>query len=140
MKAISILQPWASALLGPKDIENRSWYLPLQYLGVPLALHASKRQDIGEMLAFARVMVRAIPESVSEYTQMDYPYGAIIGVIAFSHCVEASDSPWFFGPVGWVKASVTPIDPIPCRGALGLWAVPEDIAEEIRRRVGAPCP
>lgn len=31
------------------------------------------------------------------------------------------------GPICWVLEDVTPIEPIPCKGAQGLWNVPSDI-------------
>jgi hypothetical protein len=140
LKAISVLQPWASALLGPKDVENRSWPLPAEYLGVPLALHASKRYSADEahwftyVAGFARLPDEEIAKLLQESRQT---LGAIIGVIRFEASLTQYVSPWFAGPYGWVKMDVKALaTPIPCRGALSLWTVPADIEAEIRRQVG----
>ena len=45
--------------------------------------------------------------------------------------------PWWAGPVGWLLDDVVAIDPVPCRGAMGLWTVPPDLAAEVVRRVEA---
>lgn len=131
MKAISVLEPWAALLLGPKDIENRTWKLPEQYIGVPLALHASKRNCREEWSAAHSVLYG----QGMRFPERTYPLGAIIGVITFTACVEASDSPWFAGPYGWVKGEVRPLKAIPCNGSLGFWTVPAEVEAEIRRQL-----
>lgn len=51
MKALSLWQPWASAIaVGSKRIETRSW--PTSYRG-PLAIHAAKRCPKDEMLRYS---------------------------------------------------------------------------------------
>lgn len=46
MKAISIKQPWASLIAhGIKDIENRTWKCPQQYIGQRVLIHAAKTTD-----------------------------------------------------------------------------------------------
>jgi hypothetical protein len=54
---------------------------------------------------------------------------------------ERSRSKWFYkaprGEInyGWVLGSVRKLKrPIPCKGALGLWTVPDNIASNIRRQ------
>jgi hypothetical protein len=141
MKAISVLQPWATALLGAKDVENRTWTLPEPYLGVPLALHASKRRVGAEFTAFLDVALsggyNAMEAMLMTGTKFPHAYGAIIGVIVFSDNVTASGSLWFAGPVGWVKQSVIALPrPIPCKGALSLWDVPAEIMADIRHQTG----
>ena len=51
----------------------------------------------------------------------DFPRGGIIGTAEIVDCVEASDSPWFFGRYGFVLRSVKPIGFIPVKGALGFF-------------------
>lgn len=47
MKAISLWQPWASAVaLGLKRYETRSWRPPESLIGAPLAIHAAKKKDM----------------------------------------------------------------------------------------------
>jgi hypothetical protein len=50
MKAISLWQPWASAIaLGSKRVETRSW--GTKYRG-PIAIHAAKRLKINELIHY----------------------------------------------------------------------------------------
>lgn len=50
MKALSLWQPWASAVaVGSKVIETRSW--STSYRG-PIAIHAAKRRSIDELIHF----------------------------------------------------------------------------------------
>lgn len=50
MRAISLWQPWASAVaLGSKRVETRHW--PTNYRG-PLAIHAAKRKVLGELIHY----------------------------------------------------------------------------------------
>lgn len=47
MKAISLWQPWASAIaLGLKNYETRGWRPPAALIGQPLAIHAAKKKDM----------------------------------------------------------------------------------------------
>jgi len=38
-------------------------------------------------------------------------------------CVDYSDSPWFFGPVGFVLEDAEPLDFVPCKGRLNFFDV-----------------
>lgn len=69
----------------------------------------------------------------------DTPAGAIVAVVRFAGLYRgAPDSePYFVGPVGWRLAEVTAIDPVPCRGLQKLWSVPDDVANEVRKRWSA---
>lgn len=137
MKAISVLQPWATELLGPKDIENRTWKLPILHFGVPMALHASKRLDERQVYEYEQARCRYGWPNVHRFIG-NMPFGAIIGVITFSHVVKESDSTWFFGPFGWVRSQVQALpEPIPCQGALGIWAVPDGIVAQIQEQLHA---
>lgn len=125
LRALSLLQPWASVLLQDKDVENRPRPLPPALLGVPIVVHASARRDEREWLAYRRlVFEQGLPAPVPSG---GYPYGALIGLVRFSRCATHHDSPWFFGPYGYVKAQAVALPtPIPCRGMLGFWRVPAD--------------
>ena len=50
MRAISLWQPWASAIaVGAKRVETRHWSTP--YRG-PLAIHAAKRKVVDELIYY----------------------------------------------------------------------------------------
>lgn len=41
------------------------------------------------------------------------------------------------GPIGWVLADVIALpEPVPCRGAQGLWTLPDDVERRVMAQVG----
>ena len=116
MKALSIRQPWADAIIWHgKDVENRSW--PTRYRG-PVLIHAAKAWGKAERadLAFVEDM------TATKLEDTDRPLlGGIIGRAEIVDCVEAMDSRWFFGPYGFVLRNAEALPFQPCRGALGFF-------------------
>ncbi len=122
MKALSIRQPWAWLIVhGYKDVENRTWATRCR---VPLLVHAGLTLDPGYDRAaeLARELGIALPAA------SDLPRGAIVGRVRIVDCVTWHPSRWFEGPYAFVLADAEPIEPIPMKGMLGLFAVPEPIA------------
>lgn len=135
MKALTIQQPWAWAIIrGGKSVENRStrW----QYRG-PLAIHAGKGWAGDDALAKVDQLTDA-PINTGGFI-----LGAIIGVVdlidvhhSLSNACTCGSNPWAeravnasgYYPIHLVLANPRPVRPIPCKGALGLWTVPDDIA------------
>lgn len=117
MKALSIRQPWAWAIVtGCKDVENRTWYT--NYRG-PLLVHASKRRDPAGDL-FCRKLGLRVPEAL--------PMGALVGQVQLVDVVSFNKgrSQWFQGPLGfWLKDARAFKEPIPYKGRLGLFGVPQ---------------
>lgn len=115
MKAISIRQPWADAIIWHgKDIENRDW--PTRYRG-PVLIHAAKawgrpeRDDLDTVERMAGVKL-----------ETDRPLlGGVIGQAEIVDCVTYSDSKWFFGRYGFVLRNAKSLPFRPCRGALGFF-------------------
>lgn len=104
MKALSIRQPWAWRIIHEgKDIENRCW--PTRFRGTFL-IHAAKGVDA---------------EDRDEVRATSMPLGGIVGMADIVDCVSGSDSPWFFGPYGFVLENVRPLPFIPCKGALSFF-------------------
>lgn len=132
MNALSIKQPWAWLIVqGIKDIENRKW--DTDYRG-PLLIHASKTWDEqGEKWIWERILRRwSLP--LRNLPHRDDPrihYGALIGKVDLVDCIRRSrsgrpSSPWFYGPWGWMLRNAIEFQiPIPCRGQLGLFDVPD---------------
>jgi len=139
---------WAIAA-GYKTIENRPWK---PHAGVThVAIHAGKtwhephREQMIELLG-----IDCPPKS-------DHVLGAVLAtarIVGWVHedgrhairppyrgqddwstsrgRLAAVDSPWFSGPFGWLLDEVTPLmEPIPCKGALGLWKLPVDVHRAI---------
>jgi hypothetical protein len=116
MKALSIRQPWADAIIWHgKDVENRDW--PTRYRG-PVLIHAAKAWGPSERsdLAFIEEMTGTKLEDV------DRPLlGGIVGRPVIVDCVRQMDSRWFFGRYGFVLRNAEPLPFQPCRGQLGFF-------------------
>ena len=96
MKALSIQQPWAWAILhAGKDWENRNW--GTNYRG-PLAIHAGKTVDHDGYDYLARHGFHA-PRNL--------PTGGVMGICDLVDCrrINAPDGLWLFGPWGWELAN-----------------------------------
>ena len=129
MKALSIHQPWAWAILqAGKTVENRTW--STRYRG-PILVHASKsrasydREKQLDWKALYGVELPAWEELVT---------GAVVGVVDVVDCVSPTSSrairlnPWTEGPVCWVLANPRPLPkPVPFRGAQLLFEVPDEL-------------
>lgn len=116
--ALSIQQPWADLILHHgKDVENRTWPPGRLVIGEPIYVHAGIRRDTSG--AWREIL----PEIPIEIERRDPArHGAILGEVTVVDCVTSSDSPWFFGPYGWVLANPVPyVQPTPHRGRLGLF-------------------
>lgn len=127
-RALSIRQPWAWLILnGGKDIENRSW--PTKLRGRVL-IHAAKGMTDSEWddaMAFAdgaAPLDRDVQLRRRALCHNDARRGGIVGSVEIVDCVSASDSPWFFGPYGFVLRNPQPLPFRPMRGALGFFHVP----------------
>jgi hypothetical protein len=126
-KALSIRQPWAWAIINAgKDIENRSW--STKYRG-PVCIHAAKGMTDSEWCDAMDFIDKALPVTrqgqfgrrASAIHSAEAKRGGIIGVADIVDCVDASESPWFFGPYGFVLKNVRPVPFIPVKGALGFF-------------------
>ena len=132
MKAITLIQPWATAVGRYKRIETRSW--STSYRG-PLAIHAGKTEDT----LFTEVARR------NGYEFEVIPHGVIVSVCNLVDCrpmleAPSTDEDFFgnFGPgrFGWTLDEFVMFGrPITCRGSLGLWTLPLDIEAQVRAEV-----
>lgn len=142
MRALSIRQPWAWLILhGGKDVENRDWserYPALREArellisGDRFAIHASKgmtRVEYEDALSFVHALsrhVRPFPPGLTMPAPESLPRGAIVGTARIAGISRNYPSPWFFGPVGIVLRDAAPLSvPIPCKGMLGFFDVPD---------------
>lgn len=108
MKALSIQQPWAHAILNlGKDVENRTW--PTGVRG-RILIHAGKKIDRD-----------AIEEL--ELESEAFPTGGIVGSVEIIDCVQTSGSEWFYGPFGFVLRNPIILPFMACRGQLGFFDV-----------------
>jgi hypothetical protein len=124
MKALSIRQPWAHALLHcGKDIENRSWQPRnpgLRFRG-PFLIHASSGLTAAE---FAQASVDILQTCGTWIAREDLKLGGIVGEAEIVDVVKDSTSRWFFGPIGLVICKARPLPFVPLKGALGFFDAP----------------
>lgn len=120
MNALSILQPWPWAIiyLG-KDIENRTW--ATKFRGRFL-IHAGKGFEPEGYAFLQRMREERFHDWPDIPRAADFPRGGIVGSVVLRDVVRASDSPWFFGPVGFVLQGAQALPFNPCRGQLGFFA------------------
>ncbi|AOE44917.1 hypothetical protein SEA_TWISTER6_8 [Gordonia phage Twister6] len=148
MKCLTVQQPWAWAIFNGKNIENRTqmW----NYRGL-LAIHAGKQTSaVGQRDRRVRDALAA----AAPHWPRPFDLGVILGVVDLVDIHFAGDdctktcSTWgddrhhqgIFDPVrrGGVTHLVlenprTLTEPIPARGALGLWNLADDVERLIRR-------
>ncbi len=126
--ALSIMQPWASAIVvGSKRIGNRTWR-PFQIKDGPFAIwiHASAKPDrdpdgdaIEQFLEMRIGGAFAPPWGLS--------CGAIIGAAVVERVIDErpadyAQSRWWVGPLAWVLRDVVALHhPVKARGRLSLW-------------------
>jgi len=147
MRALSVRQPWAWAICHGKDVENRS--RGTRHRGL-LAIHASKSAPFKADLDDLRIADLIV---VNGFRLDDPPsaQGTVVAVAELTGCHRADEcmrpavslppgcSPWAAsGQWHWQLASVSPLpDPVPCRGALGLWRLPDDVEKLVREQLEA---
>lgn len=132
VRALSVRQPWAWAILHGKDIENRggrTWERgPIPGPEEPIALHASagctreEYEDAAASIEFIAEHVCAAPVRVPPFAEL--PRGGIVGRFRIPERVTESDSPWWSGPIGLRIADAEPLPFAACAGALGFFRVP----------------
>ena len=144
MKAITILQPWASLIAcGAKRIETRSW--ATQYRG-PIAIHAAKDQDkkgdrIRHIVARAEQYGIIIPkmqfgcviatanlvdciEIVHFYTLAPTVPQAKRAILDNGHTVSGNEidfGDFTPGRYAWILDNIQAIKPVTARGQQRIW-------------------
>jgi hypothetical protein len=133
MKAITLRQPWAWAIMNAgKDIENRNWRTNFRGR---VAIHAAVGMTHDEYEK-AYGYIRNVNRRIKIPAYEDLERGAIIGTVEIVDCVQDSDSRWFMGKYGFVLASPKRLpEPIPCKGALSFWNIPQNIESRIKKAI-----
>lgn len=138
MKAITVRQPWAWAIIhGGKHIENRS--AGSRYRG-PLAIHAGKSlssRGMNDKRIAEAGYAQEMPTTWAEWIHKGHlPTGAIIGVaeLVGVHPDAQCCRPWgesSYREAGgrlrtvvhhFVLDNIRAVEPFDCPGALGLWS------------------
>jgi hypothetical protein len=126
LHTLSIRNPWAmEIILGRKDIENRDWKPRLE-TPFRLNIHAGKVFD--DRADYYSLLTR---EQCGAYRM-----GALVGIctvvaIHDGYACHNGCSEWAMtARWHWELSNAHAIDPIPMKGRLGLWEVPEDTWDE----------
>ena len=122
--------------MGVKQWENRS-AMPVPAKG-RCAMTCSKSSDAREYANFLAWAERAFkPEALAALPQWDEVSGwrgTLVAVCDYEASYTAPNQPvWDEGyPVWWRLTNVRLLDePIPCRGNVGMWRLPEDVSQRI---------
>lgn len=137
MKAISLLQPYASLIaVGAKKYETRSW--KTNYRGL-MAIHASKGWNPIQRSLLAKEVFQKSLSSLAKnqeiITKEHLPFGSIIAYCELIDCIPTTElnpnqiaNERYFGDFtpgryAWLLADIRQIESIPAKGKLGLWDV-----------------
>lgn len=149
MRALTLWRPWDTAILYlGKPVENREWGPPSNLIGQRIALHSGKKFDeegactIVKLCHAAQFPPPAFVEACLDRAEkLD---SVILGTVRIARVLERrqqhfgapdplATSPWFFGSFGWVCEDVIAFpEPVPCKGAQGLWTLPPDVEARVR--------
>jgi hypothetical protein len=145
MKAITILQPWASLIpKGLKHIETRSW--STRYRGL-IAIHAGKQwtTDLRALTRrepfFSAIWNEEQRNMLSHEREKTLPLGCVIATAYLTHCLEINESQVYYleqdlkegrnkeilfgdytlGRFAWILNDIRPVKPVPAKGQQRLW-------------------
>jgi len=131
MKAISLWQPWASAMaLGWKKNETRHW--STKHRG-PLLIHAAKK-----VIGWPSLDIQSMFDEIA-FQPSDLPRGVILCKVDLVDCqktfihnrprgVEGIFGDYTPGRFMWITEKIEVFnDPIPFKGSQGFFNVPEDL-------------
>jgi hypothetical protein len=157
MKALSLTQPWATLVaIGAKRYETRSWSTAFRG---QLAIAAAKRFPLDcRALAQESPFQEVLEAAGLSLLHLKDLCGSILCVVDANGCVPTINLDTILDvempplPAGWpmpgeheaafgdysAKRYAWPLadvfrlpTPIPASGALGIWEVPEDVAEQV---------
>jgi hypothetical protein len=156
MRGLSLTQPWASLVaIGAKKWETRSW--PTSYRGT-IAIHASKAypRDCRE-LEYEEPFLAALKCGMSG-REHALPTASIVALATLTGCqptrkfvcnpglkaehnILISHDEFEFGDYSEgrfafkIEDAIQLATPIPCRGALSIWTVPDEVIAAIYMQI-----
>jgi hypothetical protein len=162
MKGITLTQPWAALVaIGAKTIETRRWqtsYRGPLAIHAAKGWTAGDRELVENPYGVPLCAPFVAALRPAGYTQAsELPRGAIVAVVRLFGCAftsnlfpgwrrdyyggkfwELTDQERAFGDYSpgryaWLLADVQRLpEPVPCKGALGLWDLPAEVEAQIR--------
>ena len=141
MRAITVRQPWASAIArGEKDVENRSRNIVGSFRG-PVAIHAAKGTGTLDEYGIAARRIASLTGFLP-FATLPAGLGVVVAVgeLVDAHradeCFEEDGrgcSPW--GDRNCWHLCLEDVqslrEPVPAKGALGLWTLPADVEGKV---------
>lgn len=136
MRALTLKQPWATAIITlGKDVENRCWKVPGEIVGQRIAIHAGLGWDdrAGELLSLRRddvsrgALIGSVHIKGFAVPQQRKCVGLTseeLEIVLSSRWAEPDSEFWWY-----VVEPCALAEPIPCRGMLGLWKLPEHLSD-----------
>jgi DNA-binding XRE family transcriptional regulator len=124
----------------PKDVENRTWKIPLG----PLAIHAGLSR---QWMYWGRHddELKATTRSLGPWD--DLPFGKIIGVVdvvehfLYPEPLTLLNNPWAFGPICNMLSNPRPLfTPVPWKGLQKIFKIPDSVILEQMPGMEAPGP
>ncbi|MDB5200568.1 MAG: hypothetical protein JWO92_2531 [Chitinophagaceae bacterium] len=136
MKAISLLQPFASLIvIGAKKFETRSW--GTRYRG-PLLIHASKKWDTDQEQLLDTFHFGTALQNTDGKIKL--PFGSVIGKVYLASVnytqvvvgslseQEKAFGDYTHGRYAWELKDPVQFDkPIPYKGSLSIWEFPDEL-------------
>lgn len=130
IKILSVRQPWAWLICaGYKNIENRSW--KTDYRG-ELFIHAGQSFDweglawLEQFYEYQVLACRHFGIRGQRITMHKEEFGAIVGYADLTDCVRHANSIWAMpGCWHWELHRALELAPIPLKGRLGIFEIPE---------------
>lgn len=155
MRAITLHRPWPWAIFSlDKCVENRSWKPPADLIGQRIAIHAGRRFDdagagfiigLGHRVAgISKALDQGIIGTatvVGVIKRAERDSSHVIGRMAllagsWGQVSPKSASRWFVGDYGWLLDDRRALpEPIPCKGAQGVWRLPAETADRLNAEV-----
>lgn len=157
-RALTLTQPWAGLVAsGIKPDENRPRHMiKREDFGEPFALHAS-REIVDGVYARIRELAPELfrgPGNAEIRTELPWYRlsritGAVIAVatiddvhdirtldgIAWLRSLPPERARFVFGPIVYSLRDIQVIaTPVPCKGALGFWTLPDDVADAVAKQ------
>lgn len=142
LRGLTIRQPWASLIAGGhKRVETRSW--STKHRGV-VAIHAGLGfPKLERQLAETERALGRLPARI--------PRGAIVAVARVAKVIDAIEAAsqvsalerhlgdFRAGRHAWFLEDVRVLEePIPCKGALSLWRIPDDVHLQLATAATVP--
>jgi hypothetical protein len=152
MKALSITRPWPKLIIRcGKRVENRTWtthhrgllllHAAQSWEPTALTLAAQAQWNLGEDLGVDRLSRRDAdhPTGIVAVAELVDVCGVTVGTDQGT-CPQCG--PWAFaGQYHWRLDQVRPLpEPIPCRGALGLWTPDPTVVEQVTAQLASASP